>query len=729
MPPKKKGSAPPTPTPGALGRPTPTPTPTPGASRRQSSKKPHMAGPAPQIQVPVEQAPPIHATPEQIQSAIEVARTLPYGPNINPNDDVTAANNFASCIEVMSSRFIPQNPKENLEAKTTVTFIAGEHSGIIGIFLGVQDPTQSRAFPIIDVEIPDVSPFITNFPPITPELQIKLKLKYILGTLLNKALLGEDILVQLQQILETLDGSGTEEICVLLNEAFERLQCVKGKEVSEYIKYCEEKLKQKLGIWGREACSNDSAFSDDFMTDVREFSKVFRIGAEYSPDFNGVPLKIIVFTDGPSDKYKINWSLVPQDIFDDPVKKEAFETFVSNTAFNFVFNVKVIIPGHGTFVINLSLNKKKFHPLFGRKCYMLLHDLISFLLMYISSDIFKGIIIGEILKLDKHVNRDDNIEALINMSLIIFDMGCAVCREDIDVTVTPPKYSRLVFDFFTRENMESRDDRFKTFRLLPDLSDINEVMLPTGINRDTLSISQIAVHVPNGFSSAVVVRPFGYNILDTGTGNLGDDSMKQEPSFSQRSDNSQLDDAPPGKYEKLNAKDIKAIIDQMNVDIESKNGKNVCLTPISQGAVKRQRQQISDSDSDYDRLIEAKQEAAAKNEDIDKFLRQSQQMLNDVDQLRQPQSEDKSQPPSQGILSVFSGLASLVLGLGTSLRSRLGFGGGGGRGVIHRNITKTRNRRRKNKTKKLSRKHNKRHRKTHRLHKNHKHKIHKSHKK
>ena len=676
--------------------------------KRPAAASSAVAGPAPQIQIPAEQAPPIRATQQQIQAAIEIMRTglpLGYGPNINTNDEETA-NKFASCIEVMSCRFIPQKPREVLEAKTTVTFFAGEHSGVVGILLRVQDPTESRAFPIIDVEIPDVSPFITD-PPIPVEYE------YILGTLLNKALLGEDIIDELYKILEIKHGLSTKEICDLLNEAFEKLQVVKGREVSEYIKYCEEKLKQKMGIWGDEACSDESAFSADFMRDVDNFSKVFRIGAEYSPEFNGVPLKIIVFTDGPSDKYKINWSLVPQDTFDNPDKKQAFETFVSNTAFNFVFNVEVSIPGRGTFVINLSLNKTEFHLSFGKKCYMLLHDLISFLRMYISSDTFKEIIIGEILKLDIGVNRENNIKALINILLRIFDMGCAACREVINVTVRPPKYSSLIFDFFTRENMESGDDRFKTFRLLPSLGDVNVYMLPQGVTSETLSISQIAVHVPNGFSSAVVVRPFGYNILDTGTGNLGDDSMKQEPSFSQRSDNSQLDDAPPGNYEKLTAIDIQGIIDQMDGNIKSKNVNTVCLKPTSHGAVKRQK--ITDSDD---------VSIAAKNEDIDKFLRKSRQMLNDVNQLQQP--EHILERPSHGILSVFSGLASLVIGLGTRLRSRLGFGGGGvggiGGGVIHRNITKTRNRRRKNKTKKRSRKNNKRQRKTYRPHKNYKHK-------
>lgn len=120
---------------------------------------------------------------------------------------------------------------------------------------------------------------------------------------------------------------------------------------------------------------------------------------------------------------------------------------------------------------------------------------------------------------------------------------------------------------------------------------------------------------------------------------------------------------------------------------------------------------------------------ADKKENIDKFLQQSQQMLNDVNQLDEPrpQLEDGSQPPSQGILSVFGRLANLVLGLGTRVKASLRFGGGGG--IINRNITKTRNRRRKNKTKKRYRKTNKRHQTTYRLHKNHKHKIHKSHKK
>jgi hypothetical protein len=107
------------------------------------------------------------------------------------------------------------------------------------------------------------------------------------------------------------------------------------------------------------------------------------------------------------------------------------------------------------------------------------------------------------------------------------------------------------------------------------------------------------------------------------------------------------------------------------------------------------------------------------------FLQKSDQMLNDVNQLHEPRSqlEDRSQPPSKGILSVFSGLANLVRGLGSRLG--LGFGGGGARGGIHKNITKTRNRRRKNKTKKRYRKNNKRQRKTYRLHKKHKHKSHK----
>ena len=659
---------------------------------------PAAAVPAPQIQVPPERQRPVRATPDQIRRAIEVTRKLPYGPNLNPNDEKNK-NHFASCIEVTSCRFIAQEPREELQAKTTVTFIAGEHSGIIGIFQGVQDTTESRAFPIIDVEIPDVS----TVDPIPVE--------YILGTLLNKALLGEDILVELQQILETKHGLSTKKICELLNKAFERLQDVKGREVSEYIQYCEEQLKQRKSNLGEEECSNDSAFSPEFMKDVREFSKVFRIGAEYSPDFHGVPLKIIVFTNGSSDKYKINWSLVPTAINSNHVIATAFETFVSNTAFNFVFNVEVSIPGHGTFVINLSLNKTEFHRLFLDKCYMLLHDLISFLRMYVLSGQFKQIIIDEIKNKDETVHPDDNIAALNDTSLRIFDMGCAACREVVDVTVEPPIYSRLELDFFTRENTESRDVGFNTFRLLPSLGEINESRLPLGITRETLSTSQIAVHVPTGFSSAVVVSPFRYDILDTDIGDLTEDSMKRQQPESYQSLH---DDAPLGNYENLTARDIQDIIGQMNGDIKGNNGKKICLKPVSK-ITKKQR--LSD-----DPMVLL----ATKTKDIDNFLQQSQQILDDVNQLEQPQLEHVSHPPSKGILSVFSGLANLVRGLG----SRLGFGGeGGGGGGIHKNITKTRNRRRKNKTKKRYRKNNKRQRKTYRLHKNHKHKIHKSHKK
>ena len=477
-----------------------------------------------------------------------------------------------------------------------------------------------------------------------------------------------------------------------------------------------------MGVLGDEACSDDSAFSPEFMKDVREFSKVFRIGANYSPDFRGVPLKIIVFTQGASDTYNINWSLVPATISTNTDTANEFERFVLNTAFNFVFNVEVSIPGHGIFVINLSLNKTEFHRLFGQKCYMLLHDLISFMRTYISSEEFKRIIKGTIQEKYRTMtgNQDVNIESLITVSLMnmllrIFDMGCAACREVVDVTVTPPKCSRLGLDFFTRGNMESRDDRFKTFRLLPSLGDINETRLPSGINRETLSTSQIAVHVPDDFSWAVVVRNFGYNLLDTGTGDLSVDTQEQQPSDTQQS---ALDDAPPGNYENLTAKDIQGIIEQMNGDIKGKNGKKICLKPISQGAAKRKK--ITDSGD----VSIAKTESIDK---IDKLLQQNQQILDDIGQLEQPQHV--LQPPSKGILSVFSGLANLVRGLGTSLRSSLGFGVGGAGRVIHRNITKTRNRRRKNKTKKRSRKYNKRQRKTYRLHKKHKHKIHKSHKK
>jgi hypothetical protein len=662
---------------------------------------------APQIQVPPDRRRPIHATLEQIQSAIEVARNLPYGPNINinPNSDVTEATRFTSCIRVMSGRFIPQGAMGNPQAKTTVTFIAGEHSGVVGIFQGVQNSTGTRAFPIIDIEIPNVFPFINiRNPPIT--------FKYTLGTLLNKALLGEHILVELQQILESLHGLSTEEICNLLNQAFERLQYVKEKEVSGYIYYCEEQLEKRIAIQGAESCGDVSAFSPEFKKDLGDFSKVFRIGAEYSPDFHGVPLKIIVFTDGPSDIYKINWSLVPTEINSNHAVATAFEEFVSNTAFNFVFNIEVIIPGHGTFVINLSLNKPEFHTLFGEKCYMLLHDLISFLRMYISSEIFKGIIIGEVLKLDLTVAKGDIISALSDMSLRIFDMGCAACRDVIDVTVTPPKYSRLVLDFFTRENTElGGDNSFNTFRLLPSLGDVNVDMLPRGINRETLSTSQIAVHVPRDFSPAVVVRKFGYNLLETGIGDLNEDSMKRHLPDTQQSE---LEDAPPGNYEKLTAIDIQDIIGQMNGEI---SGKKICLKPISNRQSSKKKKTSVDDDVSM----------ADKNENIDKLLQKSEQILNDVNQLEQPTY--KSEPPSGGVLSVFSGLANLFLRLGQSLGSRLGFGVGGGGGGIHRNITKTRNRRRKNKTKKRYRKYNKRHKKTYRLHKNHKHKIHKSHKK
>jgi hypothetical protein len=641
---------------------------------------------APHIQVPPERQRPVRATDEQIRMAIEVARKLPYGLNINPNSDVTEANRFVSCIRVTSYRFIPQKATEDLQAKTTVTFIAGEHSGVIGIFLGVQDQTESRVFPIIDVEIPDVFPFINIHNP-------RITFEYTLGTLLNKALLGEHILLVLRQILENRYGLSTKDICKLLNQAFKELQDVKEKEVSEYIRYCEQQLKERIDMLGAESCGDVSAFSPEFKKDLHDFSKVFRIGAEYSPDFNGIPLKIIVFTDGSSDIYKINWSLVPKDIFRATVEREAFENFVSNTAFNFVFNVEIIIPGHGTFVINMSLHKPQFHTLFGIKRYMLLPDLISFLRMYISSEIFKGIIIGKVLKLDLTVAKGDIISALSDMSLRIFDMGCAACRDVIDVTVEVPTHSMLGLDFFTRGNTESRDVSFSTFRLLPSLSEINESRLPIGITRETLSISQIAVHVPDGFSPAVVVSDFRYDLVDTGIGDLNVNSQEQQQRETQESE---LMDAPPEKYEKLTAKHIQDIIGQMNGEI---SGEKICLKPIS------------------------------NKQSVLYFLQRSQQMLNDVDQLDEPrpQLEDGSQPPSKGILSVFSGLANLVRGLGSRLG--LGFGGGGARGGIHKNITKTRNRRRKNKTKKRSRKYNKRHKKTYRLHKNHKHKIHKSHKK
>lgn len=657
---------------------------------------------APQIQVPPERQPPIRATHEQIRKAIEVARTLPYGPNINPNSDLTETNRFTSCIRATSGRFIPQGAMGNPQAKTTVTFIAGEHSGVVGIFQGVQNSIGTRAFPIIDIEIPNVFPFINIHNP-------RITFEYTLGTLLNKTLLGEHILVELQQILETKHGLSTEKICKLLNQAFERLQYVKENEVSGYIYYCEEQLKKRIAIQGAESCGDVSAFSPEFKKDLHDFSKVFRIGAEYSPDFRGVPLKIIVFTDGPSDIYKINWSLVPTEINSNHAVATAFEEFVSNTAFNFVFNVEVIIPGLGTFVINMSLHKPQFHKLFGQKRYMLLHDLISFLNMYVSSEPFQETIIGQIQNFNDKVARGVIISALSDMSLRIFDMGCAACRDVIDVTATPSKYSRLVLDFFTTENTElGGDDSFKTFRLLPSLGEINSFMLPKDINITILSTSQIAVHVPTGFLSAVVVRNFRYDLLDTGTGDLNEDSMEQQQRETQES---QLTDAPPEKYEKLTAKHIQDIIGQMNGEI---SGEKICLKPISnRQSSKKKKTSVDDTGVSM----------ADKKENIDNLLQQSEQILNDVNQLEQPKYI--FEPPSGGVLSVFGGLANLVIGLGKSLGSRLGFGVRGGGGGIHRNITKTRNRRRKNKTKKRSRKYNKRQRKTYRLHKKHKHKSHK----
>ena len=631
---------------------------------RGSSRSPERTG-------PIE---PKVATEDQIRKAIEKIRDdEAYGPNINITN-MTAPlfrslssyenptsnyHKFAKSFKFNNGRFIAD---PMVELGTTVNCFIGAHSAVKGILTAVDPPNPAKNFTysVLHVDFP-VVPFTS--PPAALQLPNVLpNVSYVLGNLLRQSLLGEPLLMALKNIIESDDNLSIEDICQLLNNACKKLRDIKFREVTVYLDFCENQLKKRSELLGPDKCSGEPAFPPEFINVLRKFAGIFLVQANYV-ECGGIPLKSIVFSEGSSDVYNISWKFV-----DDSLKghEQQYAEFVKNVSYNISLNIRVGIPDVGIFVIDMSLDKVFLHDAFKnekneyKSFFIILPDFVTFLQIYLSSEEFKKLICDYVKVNTEH--RDDRFKARILTALAHHLMIVRIfdkgCASCNEVVdFTEPTKPKNLNLSLDFHYSENTGTCPGYRKCFTVLPDVKQSILG-------LDLSKCLIHATVSKELSEVLTP-----SDT-----SGDLFRTEQGSSQE-----------GYSQEAQVHDSQIIESPLDFEHTIPCVKNVNLV--------------------------------TEREELE---RNSEQILQDVEQLRQPvRSGDTS---LSRILSLFTGLATSVI---HSLRTTVGMGGGS---VINlrKYRKKTIHQRLKNKkySKKYSKKQNKIIRKTHRV--NTKYKIRKS---